>query len=198
MSKLYHQFIGKEELEEQDITEMYQLIEMYYVNVNPPRFLTALSKKDYIFFVRDEDNRICAFTTLQCIRIASKKQKLQGLFLGDVVLSEEYRKDRRMECIFSDLIIQYQDRKKKVDEKYIFINCKDHAIYQMFKKTFPSGYIYEQREMPKHLKKAINIFKENYCNQESEAVLFKRANQEKTDSILCIAEILDLKIVPNV
>ena len=197
MAKLYYHFIHKEELEEHDITAMYQMIEMYYENVNPTRFLRVLAGKDYVFFVRD--GNICAFTTLQVIHIIRKKQKLKGLLLGDVVASERYGNDDRIEHIFADAVIEYRKRKKKTEEKYIFANCKDYKAYKMFASSFSHVYPCQKEDTPKHLKKVINAFREHYCNQGFDVAFFQGVeNQAERCDMVCIAECVDTNMIPTV
>lgn len=219
MSVYSKELIGKNELSEQDFMRMYQLVDSYYENITPKEFFRALAKIDYIFLVRGGQNSVLAFTTLQLLHIGGKRQNIQGLLVGDIILHKDYAESIN---IFAEAITRYHLQGVKGKVGYVYLACKDIWTYQMFQEAFGRCYPNQREKTPLSVRKLINLFGEFYFHHEfekstgwikhtcmpqqkirenrmraykGECVFFSFQNQEyrKGHELVCIAELSENK-----
>lgn len=162
-----NQLIRKTDLLEQDITEMYQLMDSFYDNINPKEFLRTLAKKDYVFLVRGPYGAIKAFTTMQLFTIPGSKPKAQGILVGDIITHQNFLWERNL---IWEALVRFERIPSKYMERYVFLTCEDYWTYQVFKDSFYRFYPSEEQDTPIYIKKIMNSFGEYYFNGEYEVV----------------------------
>lgn len=160
-----NQLIRKTELLEQDITEMYQLVDSFYDNMNPKEFLRTLAKKDYVFLVRSPYGAIRAFTTIQLFQILGRKPKSQGILLGDIITHQNFAGEKNL---IWEVLVRFEQIPSKYVERYVFLTCRDCWTYHAFQDSFNRFYPSEEQDTPIYIKRILNLFGEYYFNGEYE------------------------------
>ena len=160
-----NQLIRKSELLEQDITQMYQLMDSFYENINPKEFLRTLAEKDYIFLVRNPYGAIKAFTTMQLFSIPGKKLKAQGILIGDIISNQNFVWEKNL---IWESLVRLERIPTRYFERYVFLACKDYWTYHVFEDSFYRCYPSEDLDTPIYMKKLMNVFGEYYSNGEYE------------------------------
>lgn len=161
-----NQLIKKSELREQDITEMYQLMDSFYENINPKEFLRTLAEKDYVLLARNSYGAIKAFTTMQIFSVPGRKPKAQGIFMGDIISHQKFRWERNL---IWEALVRFEQIPSRYQERYVFLTCKDYWTYCAFQKSFTRYYPNENQDTPVYMKKLMNAFGEYYYHGEYEA-----------------------------
>lgn len=70
--------------------EMYSLFERYYDETTEARFLDDLRDKDAALLIRDEEDRLCGFSTLAVYATSCHGRKLAVVFSGDTIIDRAH------------------------------------------------------------------------------------------------------------
>jgi len=82
--------ISINEISRQEQHQMLTLMQRHYRNVDEGNFTTDLSEKDWVILLRNEENKICGFSTQLLFEHRFRDEKLLILFSGDTVIDSAY------------------------------------------------------------------------------------------------------------
>jgi len=131
--------IGK--LTTADSAEMFELMLLFYDNLNRTKFESDLSKKHQICLIRSKDTKIQGFTTFSLETAIINNKQLTYLYSGDTILRKQYWGQSTVAFKALGEIIKYTLNKKN-EETYWFLITKGFRTYQLlplfFKEFYPN------------------------------------------------------------
>ena len=89
-NKLYSQVLPINEMVNNDVLSMYELYSEYYGACDINIFKEDVSEKDYILLLKDDNEKICGFSTLMVINFNIDDNKMRAIFSGDTVIHHKY------------------------------------------------------------------------------------------------------------
>ncbi len=90
MEKLFSEITSINQLEIENIENMYQLFANYYEGTNLENFKRDLLKKNYVLRVYNENRLIVGFSTISNYITSYQGEKLQVIFSGDTIMANAY------------------------------------------------------------------------------------------------------------
>lgn len=82
--------LKRDEITESVANELYRLYAAHYAPTSPTVFARDLGAKAYSIIVRDTTGRICGFSTVARLGVATSSGRIEVLFSGDTVVEQAY------------------------------------------------------------------------------------------------------------
>ncbi len=149
-----------------DRLAMYELQARYFCNLNKEVFLQDMSEKDWIIVLRDENNRICGFSTIGIIQTSFDNFQQVFLFSGDTIVDIDFRYSSSLAGGFGHMMLRL-DREFPNIPCYWFLISKGYRTYRFLPVFFRHFYpVYNAATPPEYQSLLDNIsrikFKDNY------------------------------------
>lgn len=87
---LHSKIFTPDKLSKSDKYSMFDLMNIYYDNINRKQFEADLSEKNWIVVLYDGDNLIKGFSTIMLIDMVVQGKKIKIVFSGDTILDRDY------------------------------------------------------------------------------------------------------------
>jgi len=174
-----------QDLSDQQISEMWDLFQCYYSNVNQKQFKTDLSNKSFVFLIIDDlSSKIVGFSTVKEFYLNNSDAKF--IFSGDTIVSQDYWGNNNLGFEFSKYLLK---QKLKYPFKKIYWNLisKGYKTYLLLANNFDEYYPNPFRNTPKEIQVLIDqcgeyLYQKNY-NKVSGCIEFPTDGSEKKDCL---------------
>lgn len=141
-----------------EIERMYQLMQLYYENVNLDSFRADLLEKDHVILLHDKSTKtIQGFSTLLMTEMSVNGKDLIGVYSGDTVLSKSYWGTSALGIAFLKYLWQVKvaNLKKPI---YWFLMSKGYKTYLLMANNFATHYPRFEQETPAYFQHVMKAF----------------------------------------
>jgi len=141
-----------------EVERMYQLMQLYYENVEPEQFKADLLEKDDVILLHDKEFKtIQGFSTILKVPMTVNNKQLIGVYSGDTVLNKAYWGTAALGITFLRYLWQVKvaNLSKPI---YWFLISKGYKTYLIMANNFPTHYPRYEQETPGRLKAIMNSF----------------------------------------
>ena len=130
-------------LDQQQRQRMFELLNQYYVNVEPAQFRRDLDEKESTLLLNDSaTGQIVGFTTMMQIPVNVDGQPIVGFFSGDTILDQAYWGDGELTRVWMRHVFQLRDEADPAMILYWFLIVKGHITYRylplLFREFYPN------------------------------------------------------------
>jgi len=149
-----------------DRLAMYELQAKYFCNLNKDMFLQDMSEKDWIIVLRDENNRIGGFSTIEIIQTNFNNHQQLFLFSGDTIVDKDLWSSNSLAGGFGHIVLRLNKEFPNIScywfliskgyRTYRFLPVFFKHFYPVFKTTTPPEYQFLLEDICRYK------FKENY------------------------------------
>jgi hypothetical protein len=141
-----------------EIERMYQLMQLYYDNVELAQFKTDLLEKDHVILLHDKNTKtIQGFSTLLKVPLVVNKKKIIGVYSGDTVLSKSYWGTSALGIAFLQYL--WQLKVMNLDKPiYWFLISKGYKTYLLMANNFITHFPRFEMETPEYYKNIMSSF----------------------------------------
>jgi hypothetical protein len=80
----------RESIDEQLVGEMYRLYSANYLDTTPELFGSDLEAKSHVLMLRNDDNELCGFTTIQFYSSVVDHAAVRVIYSGDTIIAPAY------------------------------------------------------------------------------------------------------------
>lgn len=141
-----------------EIERMYQLMQLYYENVELSQFKADLLEKDHVILLHDrESNNIQGFSTILKVEMTVNNKPFIGIYSGDTVLHKAYWGTAALGVTFLRYLWQVKVRNLS-KPIYWFLISKGYKTYLLMANNFSTHYPRFETETPAHYKAVMNAF----------------------------------------
>lgn len=147
-----------ENLSSLEIERMYQLMQLYYENVNLEQFKADLLEKDHVILLCDKNTQgIQGFSTLLKVPMTIGKRQMIGVYSGDTVLNKAYWGTSSLGKAFLQYLwqVKVMNLNKPI---YWFLISKGYKTYLLMANNFKTHYPRFERQTPSHFKAIMDAF----------------------------------------
>jgi len=120
---------------------MYDLHSSYFCNLNKRTFFNDMSMKDWIIILRDGNNIICGFSTIEIIHTKINNKQQIFLFSGDTIVNKKCWNTTSLAGSFGHIILRLNKRFNNIP-LYWFLISKGYRTYRylpiFFKHFYPA------------------------------------------------------------
>lgn len=190
-SDLNMQIIKISLVSEGEKMEMFNLIKGYFSNFKIEEFFKDMSEKDWVIVLREVDEKIFGFSTIQVIRSKVDGREVVYVFSGDTIVDPHYWQANMLAPAFGFFMLRMIDDYKGIPV-YWFLITKGYRTYRFlpiyFRKYYP---VYNQETPPEYdrLLKFICTRKfGEWYNPETGVITFNGARDHLNDRMCEIPE----------
>jgi len=187
---LKSKIIEKDCLTNEDILQMFQLMERHYENLNYDNFIKDLNEKDYcIVIYTEEDNKIRGFSTQKLLSFKNGTSNINGVFSGDTVIDKEYWGSLELYKCFAQFFVKPGEGD---DRFYWFLTSKGYKTYKILPLFFENFYPDYRTDTPTEVKSIMNRFGEikypDDYDKEKGVIVYKGTRDRLKSGIADIEE----------
>lgn len=156
--QVYAKIRSVESLTALEVERMYQLMQLYYENVEAEQFKTDLLEKDHVILLHDKEAKtIQGFSTILKVPMTVNNKQIVGVYSGDTVLNKAYWGTAALGVTFLRYLWQVKvaNLSKPI---YWFLISKGYKTYLIMANNFPTHYPRYEQETPGPLKAIMNAF----------------------------------------
>lgn len=188
--------VKREKIEPQERQQMYSVFSRYYENVDADRFNADLETKDWVIHLRNSDQAIVGFSTLQLCQHQSSSEAVLILYSGDTIVDRANRTNGDLAGAFGHLLMRSLEENDNIPIYWLLTSkgVRTYRFLPVFFKTFFPAYNVSIPPDIKHLIDTIatDKFGINYtsrtqivsyrkqrdwlCASEHDPMLMKRSN----------------------
>ncbi len=135
--------------------EMYAVFAHYYENVERSRFENDLANKDWIIQLRNKDQCIVGFSTLQIYAHSGSAGGAAIIYSGDTIIDRAYRRNGDLAGAFGHFLLRaIQERNPK--PVYWFLTSKGARTYRFLPVFFNTFFPVHDQETPEDIKRLMD------------------------------------------
>ncbi|EWM54060.1 GNAT family N-acetyltransferase [Ruminococcus flavefaciens] len=142
------------EFTESEISELYELMDEFYENMDPEIFRHDFYAKDYCL-VLEKNGRIVGFTTQKLMTVNVDGKEVKGVFSGDTIIHRDYWGDTELFRSFAQYWFRYAEEH---GELWWFLICKGYKTYRILPLFWREFYPCRSCETPRDIKKIIDAY----------------------------------------
>lgn len=148
--------VRQQKLSNDEREDMYSIFEGYYENVNTSRFFKDLYAKDWVIQLKNKDNDIVGFSTLQSSQYRVAGENVIILYSGDTIVEKAYRTNGDLAGAFGHILLKTieENKDKRV---YWLLTSKGVRTYRFLPVFFKSFFPVFDKTPPESLKLIIDI-----------------------------------------
>jgi hypothetical protein len=153
----YSYVLEREALTASDMEKMFQLMSLFYENVNKSAFQKDLLEKQWIILLRrSHDDDLVGFTTLLRLRICLSGKWITGVFSGDTIIHNEYWQQNNLFKSWIHFTLQLA--RPSAEPFYWFLICKGYKTYRFLPIFFKNFFPCLNRQTPAYEQSLIDAF----------------------------------------
>ena len=137
------------------ITEMYELYEQYYAEVDFITFKNDLSKKNYVLILKSDNGDIKGFSTLEIIKFKLESVAARALFSGDTIIHHEHWGTQALSVAWCHLAGELKAEQPDMP-LYWFLIVKGHRTYRYLPVFTYQFYPNNKTKTPSSIQKVID------------------------------------------
>ncbi len=179
MEKIKGKLVKIDELSNDNILDMFNLMDTFYENMNFSIFKKDLTNKDFCIILLDEKSYIQGFSTQKIMHIPVNGMKIHGVFSGDTIIHKDYWGSLELYKVFSQYFFEYGT---KFSEFYWFLISKGYKTYKILTTFFKEFYPNYKEDTPRDILEIINGFgKYAYLDEfnEKTGIIEYKTNKDK-------------------
>jgi len=172
-------------LTDQQKSEMWELFQCYYSNINHEQFIKDLSNKTYVFLILQNDtDKVVGFSTVREFTLSNINAKF--IFSGDTIIDRNYWGNNSLGFEFSKYLFK-QKMKSPFTKVYWNLISKGYKTYLLLANNFVNYYPNPYKPTPKSMKKMIDqcgkyLYAEAY-NDNTGCIEFPAKDSQKKDCL---------------
>lgn len=145
--------------------QMFNLMTLYYADVNKKKFYCDLNEKNWVLLVCNNDN-VVGFTTIKLLNEGS----IKIIYSGDTIIDEKFRGGIKFFKCWFNFIFNLKEKFENIDF-YWFLISKGYRTYKLLPLFFKNFYPRYKFKIPKKMKQlldflGIKYFGNNYDNNK--------------------------------
>lgn len=135
--------------------EMYSVFSRYYDNVEHSRFESDLEEKNWIIQLRNQDQCIVGFSTLQTYEHAGLAGSALILYSGDTIIDRAYRRNGDLAGAFGHFLIRAIEEHRSMPV-YWLLTSKGARTYRFLPVFFKTFFPVFDQQTPANIKVLID------------------------------------------
>jgi len=169
-------------LDESSVADLYQLFSTYYENTSEKQFRIDLKNKKKIILLRNQENKICGFSTLTFFELDKYPGKPFCIYSGDTIIDKDYWGTSALTIEFLKNIL-LEKMKRPFQPVWWFLISKGYKTYLLLANNFHEYYPRVDVETPKEKLDLIEclvnkIYPNNFC-RETGIISFKDETHDR-------------------
>ena len=135
--------------------EMFGLFQECYEDVETAQFDDDLSAKDHIILLKDRDDHIQGFTTLEVLDFEIEGGRSRAIYSGDTIVHPNHWGNLSLSRAFIGLVNGIRERSPETP-LFWFLIVKGHRTYRYLPTYFRDYYPQYGKPTPSHLRQIID------------------------------------------
>lgn len=138
------------------IQEMFSLHGKYFTNISFDKFLTDFNEKQWCILIRNQQQEIVGYSTIQLITRTIAKIPVLVLFSGDTLVATEYRHFNALMPAFVKFC-EYLERMYAACNRYWLLITKGYRTYRLIPVNYVTFYPNRHSETPWEIRQIIDV-----------------------------------------
>jgi hypothetical protein len=137
-------------------SQMFTLMQQYYLDVTWVAFIQDLNDKQWVVLIEDRSNRqVRGFSTLTCFHVHVDARAATMLFSGDTIIDRACWGDMTLYHVMGQHMLQIATN-IPAEPVYWFLICSGYKTYRMLPVFFREFYPTYQHPTPPHVRRLLD------------------------------------------
>lgn len=155
MKELQGRVVRANELNKDQRSQMYLLMDLFYERMSWSSFERDLSEKDYCILLENEEGIIRGFSTQQILSFTAGGKNVHGVFSGDTIIHRDDWGGQALFKVFAGFFFAYGEQ---WEHFYWFLISKGYKTYKMLPTFFREFYPDYRCGTPEKFKQLMHAF----------------------------------------